>query len=139
MKKLWLAFGIVMVGSFTVLGWVGTRIYQEAPPIPTRVVTTDGKPVMQDDDIGKGQNVWQAMGGMEVGSIWGHGSYVAPDWSADWLHRECVFILNDWSRTAFQKDYEQIDPEKQAQLQKRLEILMRNMRWAICTIMVKAC
>jgi nitric oxide reductase subunit B len=23
-----------------------------------------------------------------VGSVWGHGAYVGPDWSADWLHRE---------------------------------------------------
>ena len=104
MKRLWLAFGIVILASFSVLGWVGTRIYQEAPPIPDQVVATDGKVVIPSGDIGKGQNVWQAMGGMEVGSIWGHGSYVAPDWSADWLHRECVFILNNWvsvRRTAF--------------------------------------
>ncbi len=98
MTRLWLAFGIVMVASFSVLGWVGTRIYQEAPPLPDQVVTTDGKTVIASGDIGKGQNVWQAMGGMQVGSIWGHGSYVAPDWSADWLHRECVFILNDWAK-----------------------------------------
>ena len=24
--------------------------------------------------------------------VWGHGSYVAPDWSADWLHREAVAL-----------------------------------------------
>ena len=63
---------------------------------------------------------------MEIGSIWGHGSYVAPDWTADWLHRECVFILNEWARTTYQKDYDQIDLVRQAQLQKRLEILMRT-------------
>ena len=97
MKRLWLAFAVVLVFSFSILGWVGTRIYQEAPPLPDQVVTTDGKVVIPSGDIGKGQNVWQAMGGMEVGSIWGHGSYVAPDWSADWLHRECVFILNEWA------------------------------------------
>src|SRR3954464_13503611 len=28
--------------------------------------------------------------GMQLGSIWGHGGYVAPDWSADWLYREAV-------------------------------------------------
>lgn len=126
MRRLWLAFGFVMVASFAVLGWVGTRIYQEAPPIPDRVVTSDGTVVIPSGDIGKGQNVWQAMGGMQVGSVWGHGSYVAPDWSADWLHRECVFILNDWSQTAYQKDFDAIEPEQQAQLQKRLERVMRT-------------
>src|SRR5436190_3820323 len=96
------------------------------PPIPDQVVSTDGKVVIASGDIGRGQNVWQALGGMEVGSIWGHGSYVAPDWSADWLHRECKFILNEWAGPAYQNDYERLDPEKQAQLQKRLEGLMRT-------------
>ena len=41
MKKLWIAFGAILVFSFAVLGWIGTRIYQEMPPIPDRVVTTD--------------------------------------------------------------------------------------------------
>src|SRR5207302_1577002 len=126
MKRLWLAFAVVLLFSFAVLGWVGTRIYQEAPPLPDRVATTDGKVVIQSGEIGKGQNVWQAMGGMEVGSIWGHGSYVAPDWSADWLHRECVFILDEWAQTSFQKGYDQIEAEQQAALQKRLELLMRT-------------
>ncbi|MFO0967172.1 MAG: hypothetical protein U0793_16530 [Gemmataceae bacterium] len=118
MKKLWLAFAAVLLFSFFVLGWVGTRIYQEAPPIPDKVVTTDGKTVIPDGDIGRGQNVWQAMGGMEVGSIWGHGSCVAPRLTADWLHRECVFILNEWARSAFGKDYDRIGGEDQARLQK---------------------
>ncbi|MBX9584269.1 MAG: hypothetical protein K2X87_28550, partial [Gemmataceae bacterium] len=126
MKKLWLAFAGVLLFSFTVLGWVGTRIYQEAPPLPHHVVTTDGTVVVPGGDIGRGQNVWQAMGGMEVGSVWGHGSYVAPDWSADWLHRECVFILNEWANASFQEDFDRIEPEQQARLQKRLELVMRT-------------
>ena len=42
MKRLWLAFAVVLVFSFSILGWVGTRIYQEAPPLPDQVVATDG-------------------------------------------------------------------------------------------------
>jgi nitric oxide reductase subunit B len=126
MQRLWLAFAFVLLFSFSILGWVGTRIYQQAPPRPDQVVTTDGKVVIQGGEIENGQNVWQAMGGMEVGSIWGHGSYVAPDWTADWLHRECVFILNEWAAATYHNDYDQIEPEQQAQLQKRLERLMRT-------------
>ncbi len=74
MKRLWLCFVLVMVVSFLVLGWIGTRIYQEAPPIAAKVVTTDGTVVIDEGEIAAGQNVWQSMGGMEVGSIWGHGS-----------------------------------------------------------------
>ncbi|NOY42617.1 MAG: nitric-oxide reductase large subunit [Planctomycetes bacterium] len=125
MKKLWIAFVLMMVVSFAILGWVGTRIYQEMPPIPDRVVTTDGQIIIDDGDIQRGQNVWQTMGGMEVGSIWGHGSYVAPDWTADWLHREATFILEHWSSKEFSSPYEEISAEQQAQLSGRLTELMR--------------
>ena len=81
MKKLWIAFasryGDVL---YHPLGWIGTRINAETPPIPLRVITTAGEePVVADGTIERGQNTWQAMGGMKVGSVWGHGSYVAPN------------------------------------------------------------
>ena len=63
---------------------------------------------------------------MQVGSIWGHGSYVAPDWTADWLHREAVFILNRWSNDEFQSDFESLSAEQQAQLSGRLTTLLRT-------------
>ncbi|MBK7141727.1 MAG: nitric-oxide reductase large subunit [bacterium] len=126
MRKLWIAFWSVIIISFAVLGWAGFKIYQEKPPIPESVVTTDGTVVIAAGEITAGQNVWQSLGGMEIGSIWGHGGYVAPDWTADWLHRECVFILNDWSATDFGTAYDQLPLEQQAMLQSRLTSLMRT-------------
>ena len=125
MKKLWIAFALVMVVSFTILSWIGTRIYQAAPPIADRVVTTDGQVVIAAGEISAGQNVWQSLGGMEVGSVWGHGSYVAPDWTADWLHREAVFILDDWAQSDFGGDYARLNNEQQSQLSGRLATLLR--------------
>ena len=54
MKKLWIAFALVLLASFVVLGWIGTRIYQEMPPIPDRVVTTDGTVVIDAGEIASG-------------------------------------------------------------------------------------
>ncbi|MBI5281448.1 MAG: nitric-oxide reductase large subunit [Candidatus Solibacter usitatus] len=125
MKKLWILFGAVIAVSFGVLGWIGTRIYQEMPPIPEQVVTTDGRTVIGSDEVGAGQNVWQSMGGMEVGSVWGHGSYVAPDWTADWLHRELVFVLDKWAVAEKGEKYEQLGAEEQARLRGRLEEMYR--------------
>jgi nitric oxide reductase subunit B len=126
MKRLWIAFCLVMVLSFLVLGWIGTRIYQEMPPLPARLVTTAGTVVIDEGEIQAGQNVWQTLGGMEVGSVWGHGSYVAPDWTADWLHREATFIIDRWSNAEFGTDFAQLDSERQAQLQGRLAKVMRT-------------
>ncbi|MBE0657123.1 MAG: nitric-oxide reductase large subunit [Bryobacteraceae bacterium] len=126
MKKLWWSFAAVLVFSFGVLGWIGTRIYQEKPPLPAEVVTSTGEKVIPAGMIEKGQNVWQSMGGMQVGSIWGHGSYVAPDWTADWLHRELVFVLNRWAQAEHQKPYDQLSAEQKAGLQGRLTELYKT-------------
>lgn len=125
-KKLWAAFALVLIVSFAVLGWIGTRISEEAPPIPSKVVTTEGATIIDADEIQAGQNVWQTLGGMEVGSVWGHGSYVAPDWTADWLHRESMFILDRWSNREFGAAYDTLDGERQAQLSGRLATLIRT-------------
>lgn len=125
-KKLWVGFILVIVLSFAVLIYYGTEIYREAPPIPEKVVTSKGETIFTGREIKNGQNVWQSLGGQEIGSIWGHGAYVAPDWSADWLHREAIFILNDYAETQFNIPYQKLDEEKQAMLQARLKKQLRE-------------
>src|SRR4051812_31999017 len=125
-RKLWLSLISVMVLSFVVLGYYGSEIYRKAPPLPNRVVTSEGKVLFTGQDIKDGQNVWQSMGGQEVGSIWGHGAYVAPDWSADWLHREAVWLLDKWATAAHDKPYAQLTPEQQGGLKARLKAELRR-------------
>ena len=78
---------MVVAISFSVLLYYGYKIYQVSPPVPEQVVDANGKVLFTGQEIKDGQNVWQSIGGQEVGTIWGHGAYVAPDWTADWLHR----------------------------------------------------
>jgi nitric oxide reductase subunit B len=125
-KRLWIALVIVIIGSFTILGYFGSEIYRQAPPIPEKVVTKDGKILFTGQDIKDGQNVWQSMGGQEVGSVWGHGAYVAPDWTADWLHRESVYILDSWAHSEFGSAYDQLNDENQAALKARLQDELRK-------------
>jgi nitric oxide reductase subunit B len=106
-RKLWIALLLVLAISFAVLGGVGVKLLRTAPPIPAQVAATDGRVLFAGDDIHDGQNAWQSIGGQEVGSIWGHGAYVAPDWTADWLHRECVFILDRWATESGAADAEE--------------------------------
>ena len=125
-KKLWLGFAAVLIGSFAVLGYYGSEIYRQAPPIPERVVTESGQVLFSGQDIKDGQNVWQSVGGQQLGSVWGHGAYVAPDWTADWLHKEAVFILDTWAKEVKSPTYEQLQTELQAMLQARLQLLLRQ-------------
>jgi nitric oxide reductase subunit B len=120
-KKLWLAFAITLVASFSVLIYYGVEIYRKAPPIPNRVVTTDGRVLFSGQQIKDGQNVWQSAGGQEMGSVWGHGAYLAPDWSADWLHRELTVMLDQYSMALSGQPYAAQTAEVQAALRQKLK------------------
>src|SRR5689334_12963752 len=90
--RLWRWLALICVLSFGALGYLGWQIYLSAPPIPQAVVTADGKTLYTGEQIQHGQQAWLAAGGQQLGTVWGHGSYVAPDWSADWLHREATTL-----------------------------------------------
>lgn len=126
MRNYWIALFLVVVFSFAILGWIGSEIYQQAPPLPRRVVTTEGVELFLREAILRGQAIWRSMGGMEVGSVWGHGSYVAPDWTADWLHREAVFALEHWARQEYGQSFAELGEEARSQLEGRLRGLFRT-------------
>ena len=129
-KKLWIALAAVLIGTFTVLGVFGREVYRQAPPIPDRVVTASGQELMTKDQILRGQRVWQSIGGQQIGSIWGHGAYQAPDWSADWLHREAITLLDQYAAPA---SYASLPAERQAALRERLRRELRTNRYDATT------
>jgi nitric oxide reductase subunit B len=124
MRRLWISLAVVMIASFAALLGVGLHGLSQAPPIPDRVVTVDDagreRLVFDGETIRRGQGVWQSLGGQEVGSVFGHGAYVAPDWTADWLHRELVLSLDARARMQSGVAYAQLDPDAQAALRQRL-------------------
>lgn len=124
-RKLWGSFILVVSISFACLLYFGFEIYQKAPPLPTKVVSSAGTTIIDGQDITTGQNVWQSIGGQEMGSIWGHGAYQAPDWTADYIHREALFILKKWAKEDYGASYQNLGNVKQAALKQRLQDLLR--------------
>ncbi|NLY24023.1 MAG: nitric-oxide reductase large subunit, partial [Bacteroidales bacterium] len=125
-KKLWIALTSVIVISFSVLLYYGNQIYQKAPPVPVQVTDESGKLLFSGDDIRDGQNIWQSIGGQEVGTVWGHGAYIAPDWTADYLHREAQFLLGKWSHEEAGKPFEQLSDQEKASMEIRLQQYLRE-------------
>ena len=123
-KRYWMALAIVMIGSFAVLGIVGRNMISEAPPLPS-VYTASGQLLFTGSAITEGQGVWQSIGGQEIGTVWGHGAYVAPDWTADWLHRESLFLLDTWAKRDGAASFAALSLDQQAVLKARL---IREMR-----------
>lgn len=104
MRKYWLILMTVILGTFTILGFFGSEVYRKAPPLYSKL-SVQGKMIYSKEDILDGQVVWQSIGGQQIGSIWGHGAYQAPDWTADWLHRELVAYQQIYSQENFKKDF----------------------------------
>ena len=127
-RKLWWSLIGVLGVTFCLLGWFGHEIYRQAPPIPAQVQSVDGETLFRADDILDGQTAWQSIGGMQLGSIWGHGAYQAPDWTADWLHRELLAWLDLAAQQNYGKVYQDIDDDQQALLRHQLKREYRGNR-----------
>ena len=113
-KKYWIAVVAVLIIGFSILGYLGTDVYHQAPPVPTAYVSQDGQVLFTKEDILHGQSAWQSTGGQSVGTVLGHGAYQAPDWTADWLHKEVSVMLDIKSQEAFGVLYDQLGPVQQA-------------------------
>lgn len=100
-SRLWIQAAILtfLVG-FAILGFLAIRIYQQHAPIPREIVTNQGKVVLTERDILDGQQDFLTYGLMEYGSVYGHGAYLGPDFTADYLHREAEFLIKDYGNSA---------------------------------------
>ncbi|HEY3540234.1 MAG TPA: nitric-oxide reductase large subunit [Trinickia sp.] len=132
-RRLWRWLGLVCLLSFAALLWLGKEIYLAAPPIPSAVVDQSGQVLFTGDQIKRGQQVWLAAGGQQLGTVWGHGSYVAPDWSADWLHREALQLRENWAKLQFEQPYAALTDDRQGTLDARLKREMRANRYDAST------
>jgi nitric oxide reductase subunit B len=91
-SKAWIqAVALVMLVGFAVMGLLAYRTYTAEPPIPDRVVS-GGTTLFTADDVSRGQQVFLHNGLMEYGSVFGHGAYLGPDFTDDYLHRAALSV-----------------------------------------------
>ncbi|CAD7286577.1 nitric-oxide reductase large subunit [Campylobacter suis] len=124
-KKYWLTLVAVLTIAFGILGYYGVEVYRSSPPI-IDFKDQNGNTVISKEKILKGQEAWQSIGGMQLGSIWGHGAYQAPDWSADWLHKELVAFLQIISKQKYAKNYDELNEIQKATLKTELKAQYRT-------------
>lgn len=125
-RRLWQWLAVIFLLSFAALGWMGREIYLSAPPIPALVVSTDGSPVFLEGQVQQGQEAWLSAGGQQLGSVWGHGSYVAPDWSADWLHREAIALRDAIAQKQYKALFSGLNSDEQAVVSARVKKELRS-------------
>jgi nitric oxide reductase subunit B len=128
----WWRYSVVLVllAGFGVLTWVSVRSYTDAPPIPARVVTSASETVFTGDDIVAGQQVFLKYGLMENGTIWGHGAYLGPDFSAEYLHTLALDAAQTYARRTYGKDFSLLTGEEKAGVSDRVRLLLKENRYA---------
>jgi nitric oxide reductase subunit B len=100
-SKGWIqAVALVMLFGFFIMGLLAYRTYTDEPPIPAQVVDANGKVLFTGQDITAGQEIFLKNGLMEYGSIFGHGAYLGPDFTADYLHRAAEMAVDYYGGTS---------------------------------------
>jgi nitric oxide reductase subunit B len=88
---------LTFVVGFAILGYLALRIYEDHAPVPGRVVSESGQVVFTGTDVVAGQQAFLTRGLMEYGSVYGHGAYLGPDFTADYLHREAELMREQYA------------------------------------------
>ncbi len=124
---------LICLVTFTVLLLAGAAIWKNAPPIPVQVVSPQPEIILTQAEIQAGQETYLARGGQHIGSIWGHGSYLAPDWTADVLHRwglATAGLLFNGKAEFSQADLEALPAVHRATLQAKVQNEFKVNRYA---------
>ncbi|MEN6631011.1 MAG: cbb3-type cytochrome c oxidase subunit I [Candidatus Polarisedimenticolia bacterium] len=100
---------LVMAVGFSLLALVAFETYRGAPPIPGKVVDRAGETLFARADIEGGQEVFFKHGLMEHGTLWGHGAYLGPDYTAEYLHRLAEIGRDALAQARFGKPFGALD------------------------------
>ena len=104
----------LLILCYTVLIAGGVIWFRQKPPIPAFVVDPKGNVLLTGNQILEGQSVFQKYGLMDHGSVFGEGAYLAPDFTADYLHRECEMVREAKAMRTFVKKYSQLNDQQRA-------------------------
>jgi nitric oxide reductase subunit B len=120
---------IVLVIGFAVLIWMAVKAHQDAPPIPEKVVGPSGETIFTRDDILAGQEVFLKYGLMENGTIWGHGAYLGPDFSAEYLHTLALDGMGYLAKQYYQRPWSNLSLAEQAAISGEIQQLLKQNRY----------
>ncbi len=114
-----MVFGFAVLIAITVLG------YKHAPPIPGSVVDAHGAVLFTGADIRAGQGVFLKYGLMDNGSVWGHGAYLGPDYSAAALHQMGLASAEFLADDQYGKPYAALGAQQQAAIRAQVAVVLK--------------
>jgi nitric oxide reductase subunit B len=120
---------LILILGFTVLIVLAIKTYQDAPPIPDRVIAESGETVFTGQDILAGQQVFLKYGLMENGTIWGHGAYLGPDFSAAYLHTLSMDAAETIAHRLYNRAPGALTPAEQSAVNAQVQATLKQNRY----------
>lgn len=120
---------IVMAFGFGVLIYLTVKVHHDAPPIPQQVVDTRGTVIFDKLNIESGQEVFLKYGLMDNGSIWGHGGYLGPDFSAQYLHNLGLDVAEALAQQQFGQTFEDLSASERAMIEGLISAELKQNRF----------
>ncbi len=106
---------VIFVVTLGVLLFGGMLNFNRVPPYPSRVVVSgagEERVVIDGASVKRGQEVYQEYGLMDQGSIWGHGTQRAMDFSAHTLHLLGQGLREELAQQRFHRTYDTLEEEQ---------------------------
>ena len=120
---------LVMIVGFSILIGLTVRSYKDAPPIPEQVLGPNGEVVFTGAEIQAGQQIFLKYGLMENGTIWGHGAYLGPDFSATYLHDLGLTAADTFAQQQSGQSYAALDAAGRAGVEAQVALLLKLNRY----------
>ena len=120
---------LVMIFGFSLLIWITAKTYAGAPPIPGQVVGSGGQVLFTGEEIKDGQEVFLKYGLMEHGSLWGHGAYLGPDYTAEYLHRLAEIGQDTLAQARYGQSYKHLREGQALEIEALLKAQVKQNRY----------
>ena len=120
----------VLVFGFSVLILLTVKVHHDAPPIPLQVVDSAGMLIFGKQDIQRGQQVFLRYGLMDNGSIWGHGGYLGPDFSAQYLHNLSLDVADSLAQQRYATPFSALAGEERAIVEALVKSVLKQNRFS---------
>lgn len=123
----------IMIVGFGTLGFITSVAYDNTAPIPKQVIDHDGHVLFTGEQITRGQGVFLKNNLMEHGTLWGHGAYLGPDYSATHLHEQTLFMQKLLAEKIYHKPFDQLKTFEQGSVSQEIPIILKQNRYDIGT------
>ena len=120
---------VVMALGFAVLILLTYKVYQDAPPIPDKVLVPDGSTLFTGAEVSAGQQVFLKYGLMDNGTIWGHGALLGPDYSAESLHTLALHLVANHAQQRYGQLPQGLTLEQRAAIEAEVRIELKRNRY----------